>query len=76
MMLRPVEDNAAQGQPQDLQYGGMGHRDMANDHPPLHEHQNYAIDNYAGLVLDVPAQAQAAPLAPVCPGPIIPYTPI
>jgi hypothetical protein len=73
-MLPPVENTAAQGQPQDLRYGGMGHYDMANNHPSLHEHHDHAIDDYAGLVLDVPAQAQAAPPAPVCPGLIVPHT--
>jgi hypothetical protein len=65
-MPPPVEDHAAQGQPQDLWYIDMGYFDMANDHPPLHEHRDQAIDNYAAVALDVLAQAQAAPLVPVC----------
>jgi hypothetical protein len=71
-MLPPVENSATQGQPQDLWYGGMGHYgDIANNHlqVPLHEHHDHAVNDYAGLALDVPAQAQAAPLAPVCPSP-------
>jgi hypothetical protein len=60
-----VENNAAQGQPQDLRYVDMGYFDMTNDHPPVHEHRNQIIDNYAGVALDVPAQAQAAPPPPV-----------
>ena len=41
---------------------------MTDDHPPVHEHRDHAINNYAGAALDVPAQAQAAPplAAPVC----------
>lgn len=76
-MLPPVENTAAQGQPQDLRFGGRDHYDMANNQPQLQEHhdRDRAIDNYAGLDLDVPAQAQAAPLAPhVCPRPIVPHT--
>jgi hypothetical protein len=58
IMLPPVENTAAQGQPQVLPYGGRGVHyasDMAND-------------------IDVPAQAQAGdpPVAPVCPDPIVP----
>jgi hypothetical protein len=70
------EDLPPVDQPQDLPagYGGMGHYDMANNHLPLHEHHNHAINDYAGLALNDPAQAQAAPLVPVCPGPIIPHT--
>ena len=61
-----VENPAAQGQPQDLQYVDMGYYNMANDHPPPHEHRDHAINNYAGVALDAPAQAQAAPSTPVC----------
>jgi hypothetical protein len=64
----PIENPAAQGQPQDLRYADMGYYNMVNDHhPPLHE--RHAINNYAGVALNVPAQAQAqaAPPAPVCP---------
>jgi hypothetical protein len=39
---------------------------MPNDRPPLHEHRGHAINNYAGVALDVPVQAQAAPPVPVC----------
>ena len=44
----------------------MANYDIANEHPPLFEHHDLAIDNYAGVALDVPAQAQAAPPDPVC----------
>jgi hypothetical protein len=66
-MPPPVENNAGQGQLQDLQYVDLGHYDMANDHRhgPLHEHRNRAINNYAGVALDA-AQGHAAPLVPVC----------
>ena len=64
-MPPPVENIAAQGQLQDLQYVDMGYNDIVNDHPPLHEHLDHAINNYAGVALDVPAQAHAAPPAPV-----------
>ncbi|KAF8466562.1 hypothetical protein DFH94DRAFT_780577 [Russula ochroleuca] len=63
----PIENPAAQGQPQDLRYADMGYYNMVNDHhPPLHE--RHAINNnYAGVALNVPAQAQAqaAPPAPI-----------
>ena len=39
-----------------------GYNDIAN----LHEHRDYAINNYAGVSLDVLTQAQAAPPDPVC----------
>jgi hypothetical protein len=67
-MLTPVdsENAAAQGQPQDLRCGGMGHYEMTNNHPPLHEHHDDAINSCAGLSFDVRAQAQAAPPTPVC----------
>jgi hypothetical protein len=68
-MPPPVENVAVQGQLQDLQYVDMGYDDMANDHPPLHEYRDHAINNYAGV-----AQAQAAPPAPVCTDLDSPYT--
>ena len=63
-----VEYTAAQGQhqPQDLQFLDMGYYDMVGDRPPLHEPRNSAAMNYGGVGLDVPAQAQVAPPAPVC----------
>jgi hypothetical protein len=63
-MPLPVENIAAQRQPQDLRYADMGHYGMAHGGPPLHERHDHAI--YDGVALDVPAQAPAAPLAPVC----------
>ena len=56
------------GHLQDLRNVDMGHYDMFNYHPPLHhEHRGHAINNnYAGVALDVPVQAQAAPPVPVC----------
>jgi hypothetical protein len=65
---------AAQGQPQDLWYADMGFYNMVNVRPLLHEHHDHAINNYAGIALDVPAQAQAAPPAPVCTDPTFPHT--
>ena len=65
-MPPPVENNAVQGQLQDLRNVDMGHYDMPNDRPPLHEPCGHAINNYAGVSLDVPVQAQAAPPVPVC----------
>jgi hypothetical protein len=74
-MPPPVENTAAQGQPQDLWYPDMGYYNMGNDHPPLHEHRGHAINNYdAGVALDIPAQAQAAPLPPVCIDLTFPHT--
>ncbi|KAF8487036.1 hypothetical protein DFH94DRAFT_11681 [Russula ochroleuca] len=61
----PVENIAGQGQPQDLRYIDMGYYDVANDHRPLHEHRNHAINNRAGVALDVPAQGEAVPPAPI-----------
>ena len=75
-MSPPIENAAAQTRPQDLGYTDMGSYDMANYYPPLHEHRNHAIDNYAGAALDVPAHAQAASPAPVCTGLTLPHTPI
>ena len=51
----------------------MGYHDIAND-PPLHEHRDYAINNYAGVALGVPTQAQAAPPDPVCADLPFPHT--
>jgi hypothetical protein len=65
-MPPPVENIAVQGQPQDLRYVNMGLYDMANDHPAPHEYRDHAVNNYAGVALDVPAHAHAAPPAPVC----------
>jgi hypothetical protein len=70
----PVEDTAAQVQSQDVRYNDMGYYNMANDHPPLREHRDHAISNYAGVVLEFPAQAQAAPPAPVCIDLTFPHT--
>ena len=61
-----VETTAAQGQAQVLWHGDMGYCVVADDHPPLHEYHGYATNNYAGVDLGVPAQAQVAPPAPVC----------
>jgi hypothetical protein len=69
-MPPPVENDAAQAQPQDLEIVDVGYYNMGNDHPPLHEHPNLAINNYAAPVaLEVPAQAQADPPPPVCTDP-------
>jgi len=73
-MPPPVENVVVQGQLPNPRYVDMGHNDMANDHPPLHEHRGHAINNYAGVALDVPAQAQAIPPAPVCTDLNFPYT--
>lgn len=73
-MPPPVENVAVQGQLQDLRYVDMGYINMANGHPPVHEHRGHAINNYAGVALDVPAQAQAAPPAPVCTDLNFPFT--
>jgi hypothetical protein len=65
-MPPPVENDAAQAQPQDLEIVDVGYYNMGNDHPPLHEHPNLAINNYAAPVaLEVPAQAQADPPPPI-----------
>lgn len=60
-MPPPVENTAAHARPQDLQYVAY---DVANNHPPLHEHRDHV--NYAGVAPDVPAPAPAALPAPVC----------
>ena len=65
----PVENISAQGQLQDLQYGYN-----ADDRPPLHEHLDHAINNYAGVASDIPAQAHAAPPAPVSTDLTFPHT--
>jgi hypothetical protein len=62
----PVENLATQAQQQDLQYVDMGYYGMANDYPPPQGHRDHIIGNNAGIVQDVPAQAQATPPAPVC----------
>ena len=64
-MPPPPENVAVQGQLQDLRYVDMVYNDMAGDHPPLHGHRDHAINNYARVALNTPAQAQAAPPAPV-----------
>jgi hypothetical protein len=75
-----VENTTAQGQPQGLQYVymPMGYYDMPNDPPPLHEHRDHGINNYAEVALDVPAQAQAgaeaAPPIAVCTYITFPHT--
>ena len=61
----PVENTAAQGQTQDLQYIDMGYYNMANDRSSSLEHRDHTINDYAGVALDVPTQAQAAPPVPV-----------
>ena len=73
-MSPPVDNTAPQGQAQDLQYEDMGYYKIANDHPPLHEHHDQPIDNYAPVALNVPTQAQAAPPIPVCTDPSFPHT--
>ena len=73
-MPPPIENVAVQGQLQDLRYVDIGYNDMANDYPPLHEHRDHVINNYAGVALDVPAQAHAAPPAPVSTDLTFPHT--
>ena len=65
-MPPPVKNNAAQGQLQGLRYVDMRYYNMANDHLPLHEHRNHAMNNYDVFALDDPAQGQALPPAPMC----------
>jgi len=60
----PVENIAAQAQPQDLQYVDMGYYDMANDYPPPQGHRDHIIGDNARIVQDVPAEAPFAPPAP------------
>jgi hypothetical protein len=75
-MPPPVENVAVQGQLQDLRYVNMGYVNMANGHRPAHEHRDHPINNYVGVALDVPAQAQAqaAPPGPVSTNLNFPYT--
>jgi hypothetical protein len=63
---QPVENLAPQAQPQGQQHVGMGYYYMDNDCPPPQGYRDHIIGNYAGIAQDVPAQAPAAPLAPVC----------
>jgi hypothetical protein len=67
-MHQPVQNTAAQleGQLQDLGYVDVGYYDISNGLPPLHEYRDPTINNYAGDALDLPVQAQAVPLDPVC----------
>jgi hypothetical protein len=58
-----MEYIAAQGQPQHLQFADNGYYNMANNQPPLHEYHDPTINNYAGVAMDVPVQAQATPPA-------------
>jgi len=62
-MPPPVEDIAAQAQPQDLQYVDMGYYNIAHS-PPPQGHRDHIIGDNAGIVQGVPVQA--APPAPVC----------
>jgi hypothetical protein len=61
----PDENLAAHAQPEDLQYVDMGYYGMGNDYAP-NGHDNHVIGDDARITQDVPAQAQAAPPAPVC----------
>ena len=72
-MPLPIGNTSVQGPQEDLRYVDMGFS-MANDHLPAHGHHDSAINNYAGVGLDVPAQAQAAPLDPVCTNLNFPHT--
>jgi len=63
-MPPPVEDIAAQAQPQDFQYVNMGYYDIANGYPPPQGHRDHIIGDNAGIVQDVPAQVHIAPPAP------------
>ena len=62
----PVENIAAQAQPQDLQYVDVSDYGMANGFPPPQGHRDHINGDNVGIVQDVPVQAQAAPPAPVC----------
>ena len=73
-MPPPVEDIAAQAQPQDLQYVDMGYYDIANDYPPPQGHRDHIIGDNARIVQDVPAQVHVAPPAPVCTDLTLPHT--
>jgi hypothetical protein len=70
-MPPPVENIAAQAQPQDLQHVDMTDYDMANDYPP---HRDHIIGENARIVQDVPAQAHIAPSALVCTDFTLPHT--
>ena len=74
--LAPVENIAAQAQPQDLQYRdvNMGNYDMVNDYPPPQGHNDHIIGDNARIVQDIPVQAYVAPPAPVCTDLTLPYT--
>ena len=72
-MPPPAESTPAQGQRQEQHYVGMDYYNMANT-LPLHDHRDHAIDNYTETALNVPAQAQAVPLDPVCTDLTIPHT--
>jgi hypothetical protein len=75
-MPPPVENIAAQAQPQELQYVDMGYYDMANDYPPPQGHRDHIIGDNARIVQDVPAQAPFAPPAPVRTHLTLPHTQI
>jgi len=62
----PVENIAAQTQPQDLQYVNMGNYGMDNDFPAPQGHRDHINGDNVGIVQGVLAQAQAAPPARVC----------
>ena len=47
---------------------------MPDNPPPPHEHRNRGINNYVGVALDVPTQAQAAPPVAVCTYITFPHT--
>jgi len=76
-MPPPVDNTAPQGQPQVMQYDGMGYYNIANDNR-LHQHHNDASNDYAAFALDacldVSAQAQATAPATVCTDFIFPHT--
>jgi hypothetical protein len=73
-MPPPVENIAAQAQPQDLQYVDTGYYDMANECPPPQGHRDHIIGDSARIVQNVPAQAHVAPPAPVSTGVTLPHT--
>jgi hypothetical protein len=70
----PVENVAAQAQPQGLQDVDMGYYDVANDYPPPYRHHDHIIADNARIVQDVPARAHVAPQAPVCTDLSLPHT--
>ncbi len=53
----PVENLAAQAQPQDLQYVDMGNYGMAIDFPAPQGDRDHIIGDNTGTVQGVPAQA-------------------